>query len=796
MGRFVHDVRFALRGFRRHPGMTAVTILVLALGIGANTAIFSVVDALVLRPLPFPSSHELVAVPHGLMYPDFQDLQKQARSFDSMAIYRPAQELVAAGGGQPEMATVVATSDRLLRVLRADPLIGRGFAAGDDLPGKRVALVSHRLWQRRFGSDPAALGRTLTLDGQSFTVIGVMPPQFRFPVDEEPADVWASAGNLYRFDRQWRGYKAYRSIARLAPGIEVSRARAEVELIAGRLSQLYPKESAGRTITLAPYDRTVRTGRAAFLIVLAAVGVVLLVACANVANLQLVRASARRRELAIRAALGAGRGPILRQFLTEGLVLTAVAGALGLVAALAGVDLLVALLPDDVPRVHAVRFDGRVLLYTLAAALGTALVVGLVPALQAMRTDLLGALKVGERGTTGSHGRLRSALLVAEIGLAVVLLAGSGLLIRSFARVTAVDPGFKPRSLLVAQLKVNNPPPGFHDRLRLRLAELPGVGAVTAVRELPYGRVFNSWDFTLDDRPEPPPGNPWWANARGVDPGYFHTLGIAVREGRVFDAADLRGPPQVAVINEAFARKYWRYNQAALGHHIRAYERNVRIVGAVADTRGTCDQAGCAGSGAGRLDRAPEPEVYLPLAGVGLGYVAVRAVGRAPTDLIGPVREVVLALSPTAVLTEVRTMEQAIDQSLDHRRTVMFLLGAFALLAMTLAALGIYGVISYSVSQRTREIGVRMALGADASRVRAMVVLQGLRLCLLGLGGGVLVALALTRLLASQLFGVSSADPATYAGLAAIILAVAAAASLVPALRATRVDPMVALRAD
>jgi putative ABC transport system permease protein len=461
----------------------------------------------------------------------------------------------------------------------------------------------------------------------------------------------------------------------------------------------------------------------------------------------------------------------------------------------AGVDLLLALLPDDLPRVHAVQFDGRVLLYTLAAALGTALLVGLLPGLQATRANLLDTLKAGERGTTAALGRLRAALLVTEIALAVVLLAGSGLLVRSFARVTAVDPGFQPRSLLVAQLKVNSPRPGFHDRLRLQLAGLPGVAGVTVVRELPYGRVFNSWNFTLEDRPEPPPGNPWWANARGVDQGYFSTLGIDVREGRVFQAADLRGPPQVAVINEAFARKYWPTG-TALGHRIRAYERDVRIVGVVADTRGTCDQAGCAGNGAGRLDRAPEPEVYLPLGGVGLGYVAVRAHGRSPTDLIGPVRAVVQSLDPTAVLTEVRTMEQAIDESLDHRRTVMFLLGGFALLAMTLAALGIYGVISFSVTQRTREIGVRMALGADAARIRAMVVFQALRLCLFGLAAGVLAALVLTRLLASQLFGVSPADPPTYLGLAAVILTVTAAASLAPALRATRVDPMVALRAD
>lgn len=794
--RFLHDLRFALRGFRRNLGLTVVTVLVLALGIGANTAIFSVVDALVLRPLPFPAPQELVAIPDGVMYPDFVDLRAQARSFRNLALYRLNRELLATSD-QPEIVSAVSASADLFAVLGVQPVLGRGFAVGDDEPGRgRVAVVSHRLWQRQLGSDPGAVGRTLLLDGQTITVIGVMPTAFRFPLDEESGDLWISMGREHRTDRQWRGYRAFRSIGRLAPGVDLRGAAAEVAAIGARLAQQYPKDNAGRTISISSYDHTVKPGRPAFLIVLAAVGVVLLIACANVANLQLVRANARRRELAIRAALGAGRGRIVRQFLTEGALLALLAGTLGLVAAVWGVDVLLALLPDDLPRTQPIGFDLRVLLYTLAAALGTALVVGIAPALQASRPNVLEGLRSGDRNTTSRLGRVRATLLVGEIALAVVLLAGAGLLLRSFARVVSVDPGFDPRSLLIAQLKVPpNTPREFYPELHRQLEAMPGVRAATIAREMPYGRVFNSWNFTLDDRPPPPVHDPWWANARGVSHSYFDTLGIAVLQGRGFVRADLQGTPRVAVINQAFARRYWPRGNP-LGRHIYAYERDVVIVGVVADTSGTCDQAGCAGVGTGRLDRAPEPEVYLPNAGVSLGYIALRASGSSTTQLVGPLRATVLALSGYAILTEVRSMEAAIDQSLDQRRVVMFLLGAFAALAMVLAALGIYGVISYSVSQRTREIGLRMAVGANAAQVRTMVVLQGMRLCLLGLAVGVAAALGLTRLLASQLFGVSPTDPATFAGLAAVILAVSVLASLIPALRATRIDPMIALRAD
>jgi predicted permease len=390
---------------------------------------------------------------------------------------------------------------------------------------------------------------------------------------------------------------------------------------------------------------------------------------------------------------------------------------------------------------------------------------------------------------------VHAVLLVSQVALAVVLLLGAGLLVRSFVRVSSVAPGFQAGGLVVAQLKVpqDRSMHGFHGELQRRLEALPGVRGATTAAEMPYGRVFNSWNFTLDDRPPPPAHSPWWTNARGVGHTYFATLGIPVVQGRGFELGDMPDS-RVAVVNEAFARRYWPGGNP-LGRHIRAYERDVTIVGVVADTRGTCGQSGCAGTGAGRLDRTPEPEVYLPNTGTTLGYVAVRTAGL-PSAVVASLRAAVKELNPRAVVTEVHTMEQAIDESLDHRRVVMYLLGAFAGLALVLAALGLYGVISFSVTQRTREIGVRMALGANAGQVRWMVMLQGLRLVVVGLVIGLGAALALTRLLASQLYGVSATDPATFATLAAVVLAVSAAASLLPARRATRIDPMVALRAD
>jgi len=796
----LQDVRFALRGFRRNLGLTVVTVVVLGLGIGANTAIFSVVDALVLRPLPFPAPEQLVAVPAGVMHPDFVDVKARSRSFSNLAAYRLDRVLLTAPG-EAEMIDAVRASAELFSVLGIAPMIGRGFEEGDDRPGKPgLAVLSHGFWQRRMGGDPQAVGKRVTLDGRSLTVIGVAPPAFRFPLDEAPAELWAvlETPTGPNVARQWRGFRALRCVGRLAPGVGLARAQAEVAAIAAQLALEHPQDNAGRGFsTIESFDRTVKGGRPALLVLLGAVAVVLLIACANVANLQLVRASARRRELAIRAALGAGRGRIIRQFLTESLVLAIIAGVVGLLLAVWGVRILVALLPQDVPRLHAIGFDVRVLLYTLTAALATAVVVGVVPALQASRPGLRESLGEGDRGVAG-RGRVRAILLLSEIALAVVLLVGAGLLIRSFERLMAVDPGFEPRGLLTARLRV---PSGgadgriFYNELLRKLESLPGVRASAVGSPIPYARWFSSWNFTLDDRPAPPPAHPWWASAQSVSPSYFATLGIPLVAGRTFDRADdERSQAEVAVINEAFARRFFP-GANPLGRRIRAYDYDLQIVGVVADTRGTCGYAGCAGGGAGRLDRNPEPEITLPLAGRGRTYfVVVRSASGSTAGLVAPLRAAVQELHPHALLIEVRTMEEAIDESLDQRRLVMFLLGAFAALAVGLAALGIYGVISYSVTQRTREIGIRMALGAQAGQVRRMVLGQGLRLSLLGLGLGVVGALALTRVLQSQLYGVSPTDPLTFFALSLLVLAVSALASLLPARRATRVDPMIALR--
>ena len=398
---FIQDVRFALRGFCRNPGFTAMAVIVLGVGIGANVAIFSVADALVLRPLPFPAPHELVAVPDGIMYPDFVDMRAQARSLQGMALYRTRRLLLTAPG-EPEAVNAVDSSAELFSVLGIEPALGRSFAPNQDQPGRpRVAVVSHSLWARRLGADPRVLGRSVTLDGQPVTVIGVAPPSFRFPLDDEPVDLWLSLAGVDAQARQWRGYRAFRAIGRLAPGVGLSQARVEVGGIAAKLAQLYPKDNAGRTISFAAYDDTVKTSRPGFLVLLTAVAVVLLIACANVAGLQLVRAASRLREMAVRAALGAGRGRIIRQSLTESLVLTLAAAALGLMASIWGVDLLMALLPDDVPRVHSVVFDGRVLLYALVTVFAATLVVGVVPALQLQHGNLLQRLRRRKLTTPG-----------------------------------------------------------------------------------------------------------------------------------------------------------------------------------------------------------------------------------------------------------------------------------------------------------------------------------------------------------------------------------------------------------
>jgi putative ABC transport system permease protein len=798
-----HDIRFALRGLRARPGSALVTVLILALGIGANTAVFSVVDALVLRPLSFPQPEQLVTLPTGLMYADFAEVRVRSQSFQGLAAHR-LERMTLTGHHEPQTVNAVVASADLFDLLGVTPLVGRGFRPGEDQPGQApVAVLSHGFWRRMFGEDRQVIGKSVVLDGVSVVVIGVMPAAFQFPLDEEPADLWLAFqyGGPIRQSRQWRGYMVFRTIGRLAPAVSLAQARTDLGQVAASLAQSAQGGHPGSGyLTLASYDQTVKRSRPALLVLLGAVALVLVIACFNLANLGLVRASARRREMAIRSALGAGRARLARQLMTESLVLALLGAGLGLVLAVGGVKVLAALLPADLPRPHDFTFDGRVLGYTLAAAVLTALLVGLAPSLQGSRTALGGVLRAGDRGAAAAQGPWRSLLLVAELGLALVLLVGAGLLVRSFARLTAVDPGFDSSGLLLARIKApyTMPRTVFYQELQRRLASIPGVRAVAIAGQVPFSRWFGSWSFSLDDRPPPPADAPWWAGARNVSPSYFETMGIALRQGRLFDTSDDQPEAApVAVVNESFARRHWPRGNA-IGRSILAYGDRRLIVGVVADTLGSCGRSGCAGSGAGRLERAVEPEILMPMNGRGqTWYLATRArAGIAPAALAGPVRAAVRALDATVALSEVRTMEQAIDESLGQRRFTMLMLVVFALLALLLAALGIYGVVSCSVGQRTREIGVRMALGAQAANVRWMVVAQSLRLSLLGLALGLLGAIVLTRVMASQLYDVSATDPATFVGLSAVLLAVATLAALIPARRASAVDPAIALRAD
>jgi len=806
----VADLRLALRGFRRNPGFTAVVVAVLALGIGANTAIFSVVDALVLRPLPFPEADRLVTIHTRnlslnrigpISFPDAVDLQAQSRSLTDVALYRPYR-FVVTGSGDPETVDGIVVSGNLLAVLGRPPALGPGFAADDDQAGRPGTVVlSHQFWQGKLAGDPAVVGQRLTLNGTPFRVVGVAAPDFRFPLDEQPPAFYVALHGQFDADaREWRSMMPYRSaIARLRPGVTVAEAGKELALIHARLAANYPRDDGGREFVVATFhDEWVAVGRPSLLTLLGAVGLVLLIACANLANLQLARTAARQREIAVRSALGAGRWRIARQFLTESFVLAFAGCALGLVVAELSLDALAAAIPGEIARPRSITLDARVLGFAILLASATGLLVGALPAVAALRADLR-SLATGNAVIAG-RGRAGPALLVVEVALAVVLVTGAGLLLRSLARVSGIDPGFEARSLLTARLRFTGTDGDrqyIYRELIDRLPTLPAVRAAALAQPLPFTRWGGDWQFTLDDRPPPLPGTTWLAEVRGVSPGYFRTLGVPLLEGRLFQAADdLRDAPQVAVVNESFARLYWP-GGSPLGHRILAYNRfKPLIVGVVADTRGSCRVAGCAGEDQARLERPAAPEFYTPLhQGTGLElYVALRL--DVPMSAAASLRALLRDIDPKVALDQIRTMEDAIGESLAQRRLNTWLLGVWAGLALVLAALGIYGVLSYAVARRTRELAIRSALGAQAGQLRRLVVGQGMGLAAGGLALGIAGALALTRVLRSQLYGVSPTDPPTFIALALLVLGVAALASWLPARRATRVDPMIALRQE
>ncbi|MBA2502807.1 MAG: ABC transporter permease [Pyrinomonadaceae bacterium] len=798
------DIRFAVRMLLKNPGITAVVVLVLALGIGANTTIFSVVNAVLLRPLPYEDPDRLVRlsedspqVPEmSISYPNFLDWREQNGVFSSIAAMQ-FRSLNLIGVNEPERLPGRAVSAQFFDVLGVKPALGRSFMAEEDRPGaNRVCIVSDGLWKRRFGSDPSLVGKQLTLSDQSYTVIGVLPSSYRFGT---PTDIFVPIG-LRADEMMERGsHPGIYAIARLKPGVTVEQARSELINMAQRISQQY--SMAGNSATLKPLREVfVEDVRTSLLILLGAVGFVLAIACANVANLLLARAAARGREIAIRAALGAGRMRIVRQLLTESVLLACLGGIIGLLLALWGIDVLRTASIDSLPTVAVIKLDTSVLIFTFLISILTGIIFGLAPALGASKTDLNETLKESGRGAGASprRGLARNLLIITEVALSLVLLVGAGLLVKSFLRILDTDPGFNPDKLLTVQIarmagkdegrKVSD----FFTELNQRLAALPGVEAVAHSNGLPLLGASDT-SFAIEGRPKPEPGKQPQTMFYVTSPDYLQAMGIRLIKGRFFNSQDTQGSPRVAVIDEAFARQQFP-NEDPIGQRLAGNDNNpsTEIVGVVAHVKHF---------GLDATERI-QPQLYLPfnqapdsvLPSMGGRMNLIIRTAIDPLTLAAAVRREVQAVDRNQPVYNINTMEQTLAQSLATQRLSMTLLTFFAGVALLLAAIGIYGVLSYAVTQRTHEIGLRMALGAQRKDVLKLVVGQGMMLVVVGIIIGLVASFILMRLMASLLYGVSATDPVTFASVALLLAVVALLACYIPARRAMRVDPMIALR--
>jgi putative ABC transport system permease protein len=801
------DLRYAVRSIRRRPGFATVVVLTLALGIGATTAIFSVVNGVLLRPLPYPEPERLVLlrgeptdgdiekVGPATSYPDYTDFRARATSFAALAAVRTYPATLTGPGGEPARVRATHATSDLWAMLGARAAIGRGLLPDDERPdAPAVAVLGHALWQTRYGGDPGVVGRTITLDGRPVTVVGVMPAGLRLTGDTQ----------LWRpivpdaIDRA-RGVHRFSVIGRLKPDVTIDRAAAEVRGIARQLELQYPEDNAKRSAKVEPLrDALVGDTRPALLVLLGAVALVLLIGCANLASLFLARAAAREREIAVRAALGAGRGRLVRQWMTESLLLTLVGGAAGLLVAWGGMRALMAWAPRTIPRADEVALDLPVLLFLLGVSVATGLIFGVLPALHLRRTDLsLGSLKDGGRGATAGPGRrrLRQGLVLGEVALATVLVVGAALLLKSFWRVTHADPRFEPDGLVVAQLQLPesrydsaSKVVQFYDRVRDAVAATPGVQSVAVAYEHPLSEGWTS-SFTIEGRPAPPPGEEPEARVRPVWPGYFRTVGVRLVRGRDLSERDRMGVPGAVVVNEAFVRRHFP-GADPLGQRIRAgawlpgAPGSFEIVGVAADEP------------FGGLSGEAGPATYFAHAQFPMNDMWLIVRGK-PGDLpalAAMLRERVWSVDPDLPVEQVQTMREVLSASVAEPRFNTALVSLFAGVALLLAAVGIYGVLSYTVTQRTGEIGVRMALGAERGRVLRLVVGQGVGVALLGIALGTAGALALSRVLTSLLYGVSEHDPAIFGGVVALLTTVALAAAYLPARRASRIEPVVALR--
>jgi predicted permease len=812
MATLMQDLRYGCRVLLKNPGFTLVAILTLGLGIGFNTAIFSIVNAVLLRQLPFRNPEQLVWIwatridrdKAFFSIPNFKDFRDQNQTLEQMAAYANWGANLT-DGGEPERLQGARVTANAFEMLGMGAAVGRTLLIDDEkAEGQRSLVMTYGLWQRRFGADRSVVGRKLTLNGDAYTVVGVLPQSFMLPGTEAEIFIPLALDSDPR--RTERGSNFLRAFARLKPGVTREQAQADLATISERLKQQYPDDNAKMTAPKAfsLRDEIVGSYQAALLLLLGAVGLVLLIACSNLANLLLAKASARRKEVAIRMALGASRGRLIRQLLTESVVLALFGGSLGLFLALWGIDLLVALSPVDLPRAQEIAIDQRVLAFTAGLSLLAGLGFGLTPALQASRLNLNEEFKGESRGASGGvrRNRTRNLLVVFELAISLVLLVGAGLLVKSFMRLQQVSPGFEPSNMLLVRLSLpqssySTPQSvaAFYQKLAPRIEGLPGVQGVGLANVLPLSASNTRTDFSIVGRPPLSPSEMPGAQNRWVSPGYFQTMRVPLLAGREFTEQDGTDSPGVVVIDEALAHRFFKPDESPIGFHLRIDDgagepREVEIVGVSGDVKHF------------GLDDEPTPTLYAPVYQVPKGSVSflisnMSLVVRSSTDPMAQaaaVRREVQAIDKDVPASSTKTMEQFLSASVAPRRFSVLLLGIFAGTALLLAAIGIYAVISYLVTQRTHEIGIRMALGAGRRDILTLVVGQGMTLALVGIGIGLVAAFMLTRVMSSLLFNVSATDPTIFAAVSIVLALVALLAIYIPARRAMRVDPMEALR--